>query len=272
MKSFPSSRLILGVLVFGVTTVVHAETEIQVQSWPSSAEGFAQFNAELTARDEENLLNFPGAKLLQTEGVAAGQESMIADGTAGVWVGTGRMHLPDGKATRIVYYLGRPRLIREIRVLTSNSDSRTNQDYEIRLARSVANSKSWSNFPAEPTFTSGNKVIGPNQGPCISSIVNAKGSGNISEERYDLIEFLVNPTYRANAGSPARTNLAKRGWCTLVELQVLADPEDPQLFDSPAGRQAWMAEIERRRKEAEAARARAEEEALACPHFLYQGL
>jgi formylglycine-generating enzyme required for sulfatase activity len=243
------------VLLLGVPlcSTVGAEVTLQVQSWPSSAEGFTQFNAELMACDDENLLRFPDAELLQYEGVGTRDTAMIADGTAGVWVSTGRIQLADGAVSRIVYYLGRPRRVRAIRVLTSNSDSRTNQDYEIRLARSVADSKTLPAFAAKPTFTSGDEVIGPNRGPCISTIADAAG-GNLSDERYDLIEFRIYPTFKANAGSPARTDLARRGWCTLVELQVLADPDDPELFNSPAERQAWKAEIEQKRKMARLAR------------------
>ncbi|MEE8451934.1 MAG: SUMF1/EgtB/PvdO family nonheme iron enzyme [Thermoguttaceae bacterium] len=239
----------LGPMFAAVARAQIAKTQIEVrtESFDSNAEGFSLFNAQLMSRDDANLLKFPGAKLLSTDGVAAGHDSMLTDGTGGVWVGTGRIHLPDGRPSRVVFDLGRPRLIREIRVLTSNSDSRTNQDYEIRLARKSSDANRLPEFPSAATFDSGDKVIGPDRGPCISSIRNTSG-GNLSEERFDLIEFLIYPTYRASAGAPARTDLAKRGWTTLVELQVLADPEDPQLFDSPEQRQAWLADLERKQK------------------------
>jgi len=236
-----------GLLILAMPAVAAAEVQVKTQTYGSDAAGFAEFNTELMSRDDANLLKFPGAELLATEGIRADHTSMIADGTAGVWVGNGRIHMADGRPSRVVYYLGRPRLIREIRVLTSNSDSRTNQDYEIRLARSSANATKVPEFSGPATFTSGDKVIGPNQGPCISSVADSEG-GNLADERYDLIEFRIYPTYKANAGSPARTDLGGRGWTTLVELQVLPDPDDPELFESPAERAAWMAEIERKRK------------------------
>ena len=231
-----------------IATVAAAPAiEIQTRSFSSDAAGFGQFNAELMAHDDANLLKFPGSKLVLTERVNAANTQMIADGTAGVWVGTGRVQLADGRPARVVYYLGRPRLIREIRVLTSNSDTRTNQDYEIRLATTSSTPDKVPPFPVEATFSSGDKVIGPDQGPCISSIVNAAG-GNLSPERFDMIEFRIYPTYGAAAGSPARTESAKRGWTTLVELQVLADPKDPELFDSPEQRRVWMVEMQRKKQ------------------------
>ena len=227
-------------------SAIAAEVRVRMQSWGSSPEGFAEFNAELMARDGANLLKFPGAKLVRAESVSAQHTHMLTDGIGGVWVGTGRVFAATAGSARIVFDLGRPRLIREIRVLTSNSDTRTNQDYEIRLARKGANSKKRPPFPLQATFTSGDKVIGPNRGPCISSITAA--TGNLSDNRFDLVEFRIYPTHRAKAGLPARSDTDKRGFTTLVELQVLADPDDPELFDSPEQRQEWLAGIERKRK------------------------
>ena len=241
------SSLLLVALGPMFATVAGARIEVGVQFFAGNAGGFSRFNTQLISRDDANLLKFPGAKLLSTDGIAAGHASMLTDGTAGVWVGTGRIYLRDRQASTAVFDLGRPRLIREIRVLTSNSDSRTNQDYEIRLARKSSSSDRLPEFPSSATFDSGAKVIGPDRGPCISSIRNASGE-NLSDERFDLIEFRFYPTYQAAAGAPARTDLARRGWTSLVELQVLADPEDPRLFDSPEQRQAWLTDLQRKQK------------------------
>ncbi len=243
------SSFLCGLTLAGVAA---AEVRVATESFSSDAAGHAQLNGQLLARDDANLLKFPGAKLLVAEGINAQHTAFLADGTAGVWVGDGRIHGSDGQPARIVFYLGRPRLIQEIRVLTSNSDSRTNQDYEIRLARSSPASERLPAFPAEATFDSGDRVIGPDRGPCLSSLTNPAG-GNLSDERFDLVEFRIYPTYKATAGAPARTDLTKRGWTSLVELQVLADPDDPELFESPAERQAWLAEMERKRKMAQLA-------------------
>ena len=230
-----------------LASVAAAEIGVQVQSFSGDAAGFAAFNAQLMARDDANLLKFPGSELVLADGINAEHASLLADGTGGVWVGAGRVFAADGRPSNVVFHLGRPRLIREIRVLTSNSDSRTNQDYEIRLALSPPGADKMPALPVEATFTSGDKVIGPDRGPCISSLTNTTG-GNLSDQRFDLIEFRIYPTFGAAAGSPARTDLAKRGWTSLVELQVLADPDDPELFASPAERQAWLADMERKRK------------------------
>lgn len=224
-----------------------AQSEVRVQGWSSDPAGFAEFNAELMSQDDANLLRFPGASLVVSDGINAGHTSMLADGTGGVWVGKGRIYTADARVARVVFDLGKPRLIREIRVLTSNSDSRTNQDYEVRLARRAEGSSKLPEMPVEATFQSGERVIGPDRGPCLSAILNGSG-GNLSEQRYDVVEFLFYPTYRAKAGSPARTDLENRGWTSLVELQVLADPDDPELFESPEQRRQWLAEMERKRK------------------------
>jgi len=251
MRSNRSRQLIrfLAFAMVGVAAVSAAagEIEIKTQSWSSDATGFAEFNAELMSRDDANLLKFPGASLIASDGVNSVQTSWLTDGTGGVWVGEGRIQVANSGPASILFDLGRPRLIREIRVLTSNSDTRTNQDYEIRLARKDPGSAGPPRLPAQATFRSGEQVIGPNHGPCISSVVDPAG-GNLTLERFDVIEFRIHPTYGATAGSPARSEGAKRGWTSLVELQVLADPDDPELFESPEQRRAWMAEIERKRK------------------------
>jgi formylglycine-generating enzyme required for sulfatase activity len=239
--------LTLAGLVAAHAAATAAEVDIKTQAWSSDAAGFAEFNAELMSRDDANLLKFPGAKLIVSEGINASQTSLLTDGTGGVWVGAGRIHAADGRPSTITFDLGRPRLVREIRVLTSNSDARTNQDYEIRLARKAPGSTALPRLPDQATFTSGDKIIGPNHGPLISSVVNPAG-GNLSQERFDVIEFRIYPAYGVPAGSPARSDLAKRGWTSLVELQVLADPDDPELFESPEQRRVWMAEMERKRK------------------------
>ena len=249
----PCWALVLASYVLtGHLVATAAEVDIKLRTWSSDATGFAEFNAELAAQDDSNLLKFPGAKLLVADGINTSQTSLLADGTGGVWVGDGRIHAADGRPSVLVFDLGRPRLIREIRVLTSNSDARTNQDYEIRLARKQPGSSGLPRLPDQATFTSGDKILGPNHGPCISAVVNPAG-GNLSPERFDLIEFRIYPTYGVPAGSPARSDLAKRGWSSLVELQVLADPADPELFESPEQRRAWLAEMERKRKIAQLA-------------------
>ncbi len=251
MKRFQLTRRLSVILLAAVIAltggIAIGEVELRTQAWSSDAAGFGEFNAELMAQDDANLLKFPGAALMRAEGISSAQTSMLTDGTGGVWVGAGRMHLAEAAVTRVVFDLGRPRLIREIRVLTSNSDSRTNQDYEVRLARKTSPASKVTPMPDEATFTSGDRVIGPNRGPCISRICNSDG-GNLSAERFDLIEFRIYPTYKANAGAAARTDTAKRGWTALVELQVLADAEDPELFESPEQRQAWLAEMVRKRQ------------------------
>ena len=236
-----------GRLGHGDAAATAAEVDIKTQAWSSDAAGFAEFNAELMSRDDANLLKFPGSELIVSEGINSAQASLLTDGTGGVWVGTGRIHAADARPSIITFDLGRPRLVREIRVLTSNSDARTNQDYEIRLARKPTGSTGLPRLPDQATFTSGDKIIGPNRGPLISSVINPAG-GNLSQERFDVIEFRIYPAYGVPAGSPARSDLAKRGWTSLVELQVLADPDDPELFESPEQRRVWMAEMERKRK------------------------
>ena len=46
-----------------------AEIEVRTQGWSSDAAGFSEFNAELMAQDDANLLKFPGASLMRAEGV-----------------------------------------------------------------------------------------------------------------------------------------------------------------------------------------------------------
>ena len=91
--------IVLGGMIAGVAT---AEIRVDTQSWSSDTAGFSEFNSQLMSRDDANLLKFPGSKLVESDGINAAHTSMLTDGTAGVWVGTGRIYAADGRPSRVV--------------------------------------------------------------------------------------------------------------------------------------------------------------------------
>lgn len=197
-------------LFFLALLALPAVADIQTRSFSGDGSGHASLDEELERCHDLNLLAFPGAKLVANRCVPSSQASMLVDGSAGEWVGEGRIWA-SGKPGEIVFQLDRPRRIEEIRILTSNSDARANQDFEVIL-------------DDKAVFSSGSSVLGCDSGPFIS-IVKVGG-----EEKYQKIAFRIWQTYPVAAGQPGKEKSSANSWCSLVELQALADENDPELF------------------------------------------
>ncbi|MDR3233196.1 MAG: SUMF1/EgtB/PvdO family nonheme iron enzyme [Planctomycetaceae bacterium] len=209
---------------------LNAQVTLKHESW--NAQEFSKMTETIRLYKTLNLLVFPGAKLVQATGVGA--SDLLIDGDAGDFGGNGRVTV-DGKPSVIRYYLGKPRPIQEIRLYTANGDSRSNQDFEIRLANGKAE------FPAEAAFTSGDKILGNNGGGFLTRIVNESGKP-LGDGKYDWIEFKLWHTYPSNAGGAAKAaNNQSNGWSAYVELQVIGDVNDPALFAGEKERQDWFA-------------------------------
>ena len=214
-----------------------ADVATRFKSWDHNSGAFAGTSAEIAECAELNLLDFPGAKLVVSDGVDSPQ--YLVDGNAGSYGGAGRVAV-NGMPSRIVYYLGKPRKFSAIKVFSGNIDERGNQDFEIRLANNAAQPGVMPKFPQDPAFTSGDKVLGTNGGGFMTSFESESG-GALFEQEYDWIEFLVWQTYKVPAGDPAKANSKASSWASLVELQVVGDPNDPSLFASEQERNEWLA-------------------------------
>ncbi|MDR0704904.1 MAG: hypothetical protein LBF88_07940, partial [Planctomycetaceae bacterium] len=231
----------LTVLLFAGTIVVNAQVTLTHQTWSENTLG----DLRNTVRDNRdlNLLTFPGARLAKV--VAVGNPQFLTDGI-GDYSGNGRVTI-DGNPSTIVYYLGKPRSIKEILLYSGNGDSRANQDFEIRLVNNEANPGKVPNFPKEPTLTSGDKILGSNGGGYLSRFADASGKPVTGDKKYDWIEFKIWRTYPSKAGDPAKSGNKANSWASFLELQLLADPNDPTLFASKQEHQNWLDARERER-------------------------
>lgn len=241
--------LFLAVLAFitlAVSPLFAADVELTTQNWANSKETFFEMGKVIAENSALNLLNFTGAKCVAADNVQ--NASALTDGDSGVLGETGRV-LCGGAPSRIVYYLGRPHSIREIRVFSGNIDTRSNQDYEIRLANNEANPGQMPAFPAEPTFTTGDQIIGANSGGFMSRWAKPDGS-DLFEQKYDWIEFLVWRTYKGGnktpAGTPAKAGNTSESYAVMVEFQVVMNLDEPGLFASELEKHNWAIEQRRR--------------------------
>ena len=221
-----------------------AEVKTTNKHWDGGA--YADVTAEIGAFADLNLLEFPGAKRVVASEIEG--PDMLTDGNAGAYGGAGRV-ATNGAPSRLVYYLGKARSISAIRIFSGNIDTRGNQDFEVRLANNAANPGKEPKFPEAPTFTSGDKVIGENAGAYMTAYESSEG-GLLGQE-FDWIEFKFWRTYPAKAGEPAKDKSPANSWGSMLEVQVLGDPNDPSLFDSKEERDAWLAKAAARRLKAE---------------------
>lgn len=231
-------------MLCGISACCASEVNMTSQGWEPSS--FGQAGQEIAEFADLNLLEFPGAKLVKADGVES--PARLTDGSAGVYGGDGRVAV-NGAPSRVVYYLGQPRKIASIRLFSGNIDARGNQDFEIRLANNASAPGEEPQFPAEPTFTSGDKVVGRNNGAFMTAI--EPQSGVINDQEYDWIEFKLWRTYNVKAGEPGKDKSAANSWGSMLELQVLADVNDPALFSSQEERDAWQARLNARKLRAE---------------------
>ena len=230
-------------MLCGINACCASEVNMTSQGWEPSS--FGQAGQEIAEFADLNLLEFPGAKLVKADGVES--PARLTDGSAGVYGGDGRVAV-NGAPSRVVYYLGQPRKIASIRLFSGNIDARGNQDFEIRLANNASAPGEEPQFPAEPTFTSGDKVVGRNNGAFMTAI--EPQSGVINDQEYDWIEFKLWRTYNVKAGEPGKDKSAANSWGSMLELQVLATPTIPR-FSVPKKNATRGKRAQRRKLRAE---------------------
>ena len=197
-----------------------AEVQLKTESWANTDEAFAQFAQRVADGSPRNLLARKGVKSYSKDAPSA---TALVDGYAGVRGGEGRVGI-GGQPSVITFYLGEPKVVREVGFFTFNIDVRANQDYEVRFADNSKNPGKMPTFPDAPHLTIGDKVIGPDSGGFHSRFVSADGTplvdGNI-----DWIEFRIWRTYNVKAGHPARSS-DPQGWAAAIELEVWGLQDD----------------------------------------------
>ncbi|MBQ6157606.1 MAG: SUMF1/EgtB/PvdO family nonheme iron enzyme [Thermoguttaceae bacterium] len=195
----------------------------------------------------KNLIAFPRAKMTVNEKV--GWDYLLIDGEVGR-LGLGGRATMEGKPSRLVYYLGQPQAVKEIRVFSADVDARADQDYEIRFANNAASPGEQPAFPSEPSLTTGGEIVGFDGGPLMTRFYRADGS-DLSSEKYDWVEIRFwgtgkkdNPAAK-RAGLPAKGQNDADDWSSIIELQVIGDPDAN--FADEASYKAWRLEQNFRR-------------------------
>ena len=206
-------------LALAASPVLAVEAQLKTQAWSNNAQGFAQMQQRIDANNSRNLLARPGVRIYGD----APSPRELADGTAGVAGGDGRVNI-EGQPSVIAIYLGQPKPIHEVGVFTYNGDSRANQDFEVRFADNSASPGKMPKFDSGPVFSTGDKILG-NDGGGFHTSFAARDGGAILPAKADWVEFRVWRTYPVKAGLPAKTK-TPQGWTAVVELEVLGEPGD----------------------------------------------
>ncbi|MDR1493663.1 MAG: SUMF1/EgtB/PvdO family nonheme iron enzyme [Planctomycetaceae bacterium] len=219
-----------------ISSTSFAQTERNIKNY-GSGQGFAQFAQKIKSNHDVNLLTFPGAKLVKADKISDPKE--LTDGKTGDFGGNGRV-VVSGSPSTVVYYLGKPRTIQEISVFSANGDQRSNQDFEIRLANNATKPGQAPQFPKEATLTSGDVILGANGGAFETFFAEKSGKPILEGQKFDWIELKIWQTYNVNAGTPAKSQNAARGWSSYIELQAIGDLNDPELFASEQEKKNWL--------------------------------
>jgi len=201
-----------------------AEPVMKTEGWPQDEAGFARFQERIARKRGRNLAGRPEARIVDAPGLYYGQWSMLADGSAGVRLGEGRVGLVGHPAV-LTFYLGRPRTITEVGVFTFNSDTRANQDFEVRFANNHSHPGVPPKFPEEPDLTTGPTILGNNTGG-FHTYFRAGDGGDLAPGQADWVQFRLWNTYNQIAGRPAKALNGADGWSALVEVEILGDEGD----------------------------------------------
>lgn len=218
-------RFFAAIVAFAMSLVCEAasaDTLVDTQGWQCNQADFAKFNQRVASHASRNLLARKGVKMIASEG--AGSLDSLTDGDAGTLGDRGRCFI-SGRPTEITFYLGQPKVVKEIGVFSFNVDTRSNQDFEVRLADGSARPGVMPAFPARAQFTSGDRVLGHNHGGWHTRFIDPRG-GPLTPGKVDWVQFRIWPTHMANAGEPAKTADSRRGAAVVVELEALGDEHD----------------------------------------------
>lgn len=212
------SAVLLCAVSFGSDAV------LVTQSWSNDKAGFAQLGKRIAGNRGRNLLARKGVRPVGKPSLAHGSVGMLFDGSTGAHLSTGRVGF-NGKPAVLTFYLGAPKPIHQVGIFTFNSDARANQDVEVRFADNHTAPGKQPDFPVKPHLTTGASVLGKNSGGFHAFFCDPSG-GALVPGRVDWVQFRFWPTYSARAGAPAKAATKASSWTSLVELEILGDPDD----------------------------------------------
>lgn len=198
------------------------EPALRTEAWPNTVEGFDAFTQNVREHMYRNLLARRGV-VVSTEG-SISPANALTDGETGQRCEEGRVSV-DGTPSVVNYYLGGLKPVREIRVFSFNGDTRANQDYEVRLADNSARPGQKPDFTSEPQLTTGAKILGADGGGFLTVFADPKGD-MLATTPVDWVQFRFWRTYPSRAGDAGKAETRAQGWCSLIEVQVLGDPDD----------------------------------------------
>ena len=201
-----------------------AEPVMKTESWPQEEAGFARFHERIARGRGRNLLRRPEVRLVEPPDVLYGTLAMLYDGSAGVRLGEGRVGLAGHPAV-LTFYLGRPRSLTEVGLFTFNSDTRANQDFEVRFANNSAHPGVLPAFPEPPDLTTGPTLLGINHGG-FHTYFRARDGGTLGPGPVDWVQFRIWNTYNRSTGTPAKAQNTADGWSSLIEIEVIGDEKD----------------------------------------------
>ena len=200
------------------------EVAMKTESWANNEAAFAKFDGRIADLNARNLLARDKVKIVDTGKLHYGALRMLTDGCAGVRLGDGRVGI-NGQPAVLTFYLGEPKVIKDVGLFTFNSDARANQDFEVRFANNAQHPGKKPKFRDKPDLTTGPKVLGNNTGGFHTYFV-AEDGGELVPGRADWVQFRIWRTYNVKPGSPAKDKNTAAGWTSVIELEVLGDEKD----------------------------------------------
>ncbi len=196
---------------------------METEAWERSNEAFAECNERIRSYNSRNLLARRGVLVAVDPPRSLRSVHLLADGDAGQMGADGRVFV-NGQPTVITYYLGEPKTVTEIGLFSFNSDTRANQDYEVRFANNVENPGVTPVFDDSCQLTTGPQIIGQNGGGFHSRFIRSDGQP-LAPGKVDWVQFRIWRTYQGKVGEPARTNDPISA-SVVIELEVLGAKDD----------------------------------------------
>ena len=211
------------VLVAAWAASAAAEVALKTQAWQDNDAAFETFAQQIRGLHPRNLLARRTVRVIAESGASEGGLQALFDGEAGQRGSEGRVMI-GGQPSVIDFYLGEPKTITEIGAMTFNSDTRTNQDYEVRFCDNSANPGVKPEFPERADLTTGEKILGPDHGGFQTRFAQS-GGGPLLPGKADWVQFRIWRTYDNQAGEPAKS-LMPGSSSAYIELQVLGEEAD----------------------------------------------
>lgn len=204
-----------------ICSISRAEVQMTTQAWGTN--DYGAMSEAIADRSVLNFLLFDGSKMEAVRGVNQSDLNMLRDNSAGECGGMGRVGV-EGKPAIMAFYLGKVRNIKELAVFTGNIDSRSHQDYEVRFADNSANPGQRPNFSDAPALTTGDKILGAGSGGFLTDFLETEKGKFLAKA--DWVEIRMWSTYPSKVGDPAKAKNPANSWASLLEVQILGDPED----------------------------------------------